>query len=282
MARAAGLRVDFRSRLIAFSALALAVGTGIAGFLLGGAPAHYAPINAAALLLACVVLVPPTGRIRSAGGLATILAALTLLAASLIFGPATEGVHRWLAVGPIVLHIGMLTIPALCVVLATQRLAIALPTVAAAMALVWAQPDTASALALFCAVSFACAADARKGKWLLAVVALAGLLLTVSQPDPLQAVPFVETAIGDAWRAMPWLGALQALALILALVIPPAVLARGAARRTAPALALAGAMTGFALAGLIAAYPQPLVGYGASAVLGYGLALALLQRVADR
>ena len=41
-------------------------------------------------------------------------------------------------------------------------------------------------------------------------------------------------------------------------------------------------MTGFALAGLIAAYPQPLVGYGASAILGYGLALALLQRVAER
>jgi hypothetical protein len=36
-------------------------------------------------------------------------------------------------------------------------------------------------------------------------------------------------------------------------------------------------MAGFTIPSLLGSYPQPLIGYGASAILGYGLGIAALR-----
>ncbi|MFM5929868.1 MAG: hypothetical protein ACKOPQ_03060 [Novosphingobium sp.] len=282
MPRAGDPFVGLRTRLIAVAALAFAVGAGIAGFLIGQAPGTYSALNAAALAVAALLIVLASGAMRKGAETAVILAALALLAASLIFGPDVQGVHRWLAAGPLVVHVGMLVIPSLCVVLNRQPPALAIAAVAALTALIWAQPDAASALAVFCALAAAGLTRRDKGSGALAILALLGLVLTARRPDPLNGLPFVETAIGDAWAAHPLLGLLEIAGLLTAIIAPTAVLARSGRHRLAPALALTGAMSGFAIAGLVGAYPQPLVGYGASAIVGYGLSLALLCMIAER
>jgi hypothetical protein len=269
---------SLQERLGALALLALAVGSGLIAFSLGGAPASYLPVNAGALALAGLVLLIPGERSSLALGTLVLLAAPALIAASLLIGPATMGVHRWIELGGMRLHPGMLLAPALVTVLAFRRDQAALAATALCSALAWLQPDFATALALACGTIFATA-----GRRLVSIehaarlITMAAMVLTSFKPDPLGPVPFVETALSDGLAIHPVLGLVMALTLGLALVLPPWLLTRASADRHLAARGLTGAMIGFTLPALLAAYPQPLVGYGASAILGYGLALAVLR-----
>ncbi|MFM5894007.1 MAG: hypothetical protein ACKOQM_06185, partial [Novosphingobium sp.] len=66
-------------------------------------------------------------------------------------------------------------------------------------------------------------------------------------------------------------------ALALALFAPPWLLTRSSPDRCRAAAALTGAMIGLTIPSLVGSYPQPLIGYGASAILGYGLGIAALR-----
>lgn len=106
-----------------------------------------------------------------------------------------------------------------------------------------------------------------------AAVSLMAVAITSLRPDPLEPVAFVERVVPDAFATNAMLGVLIGAALLFACVAPLFVQpanARGAR-------SFAGVMAGFALASTIGPYPVPLSGYGASSILGYALALALLR-----
>jgi hypothetical protein len=140
---------EWRARWLALAAVAAAIGAGMAGFALGGAPSNYLAINGGALGLLVALLLAP-GQARSAALIpAVTFAAIALLFAALVLGPDLQGVRRWIMLGPVRLHAGMLAIPALVAVLPRQREGLAACAAALCMLAIWAQPDFASALALF-------------------------------------------------------------------------------------------------------------------------------------
>lgn len=267
-----------RERLLACGALAAAVGCGIVSLALGGAPASYSAVNAAALGLAALAVLVPGQRHAAWPGTLVLLAAPVLLATTLLAGPEILGVHRWIAAGPLKLHAGMLLVPALVAVVATRRDWACFAALALCALLAWRQPDFATALALACGLIFATAGrPLQPVERAMRLVTAVAMVLTSFQPDPLQPVRFVETALADGMQISPALGLAMALSLALALVLPPWLLARSDPERQRAARGIIGAMVGFTLPSLLSAYPQPLVGYGASSILGYGIAIAVLR-----
>ncbi|MBN8500625.1 MAG: hypothetical protein J0M19_05690 [Sphingomonadales bacterium] len=266
-------------RWLALAALTAPVCAGAAALALGGAPNAYLTVNLAALAVAWVLMwAPPVPRIAIPAIVSGT--AVALLAASLLLGPETAGVRRWIAVGPLRLHAGMLILPALAVVLPQLPKPFGAAVVAGCAVMIWLQPDLASASALFLGV-MAGSSGLRliPHDIVMRACAAGGLIATSFRPDPLGSVRFVETALSDGWAISPVLGAAMAAALVAAVTIAPQLLIRGAPHLRHSARGLIGAMCGFAGLSLILPYPQPLIGYGASAILGYGLALAVLRQL---
>lgn len=235
-----------------------------------GAPATYLVVNAAALVLAAAFACLPLRMLGSIGLTATGIVLLAILAGSLASGGA-DSVHRWIALGPLQLHAGMLVLPALLIVAARSReLPRTLLLVGSAVVLA-AQPDrgTAVAFALGCA---AIIGKPRKlADYVIGASAAAAVIVTWIRPDHLQPVIYVEYVLAAARQAGGiWL-AVFTLALAGAVVGP-------LYSRTRYSPILTCFWTGLVLASLLGPYPTPFIGYGASPILGYGLALALLGR----
>lgn len=235
------------------SAMILQVAAGLVGAL-------------AALVVAWIVR--PPGRVVGCVLLVMVLAGEAFI---LVTGVSIEGVRRWIALGPIQLHAASLLVP-LAVWTAAQRLdAIAALLLAATLAVLAAQPDAAAVLALTLGIGAVGLIDKTKSRWALAVVAVGAVCAgwALSRPDPLPAVGHVELVVRRSLEASPTLGALALVALI---AVPTAMLWP---RRTPASLALAAAWAGFVLANLIANYPAPVIGAGASPVLGWLLSISL-------
>lgn len=255
------------------SLLAFAVTAGLAHIWFGGGPRHYLAINGVALGIAllAIAFLPPSERPRSA--LLASASAVAILWAPLAIGPETEGISRWIALGPVRLHSGMLAVPVLLALLFHVGERTRIVIISASAAALAMQPDRASALALAGGVAAIAIADGGRASRVATGVSLAALIATMANPDPLAPVPFVEHVLQDAWRANAWAGILLTVVLSAALILP--VLAD---RAFAP---VAAAMAGFAIASLLGPYPTPLIGAGASAILGFGLCVALTPRRTD-
>jgi cell division protein FtsW (lipid II flippase) len=250
--------------------LAVSVIIGIAHMVTGGAPPHFMIINAAALGIALVIIrfAPAVDEGRAPVALAA--AAIAILIFPLLTGPEVAGASRWIGVGPVTLHSGMLMLPILAALLFRLKPAPQVAVVALAAIAVSLQPDRASAMALLAgtgALAFANRSATRAAQMVLAGLAI---WATFAQPDTLQPVRFVENVVSDSWRQNPLVGAILLASLVATLVIPVS-----GNRRLFPVAAI---LAGFTFASLIGAYPVPLVGYGASAILGFGLAIAAARQ----
>jgi hypothetical protein len=186
------------------------------------------------------------------------LLALTLVA------PGDEGVHRWLAVGPVRLNVSAAVLPWIVVVLATAEGAArgrALVLACAAQVIHVAQPDAAQATALACAaLPLVLRRQARATAGVAALLALAAIAWT--RRDPLFPVDHVERVLVIAWARGPlWTAAVGAAAL--ALFVPAMAAANGLG--AAAALYLAGAMS----AACFGHFPVPVLGAGAGPILGW-------------
>lgn len=105
------------ARWIALAAFLVPVASGLLFMALGGAPVHYIAVNTGAAMLVCLALaVAPRGEPGDGFLLTGAIICLMLLAASFA-GPQIDNVQRWIALGPIRLHAGQLTLPALMVIL---------------------------------------------------------------------------------------------------------------------------------------------------------------------
>lgn len=267
-----------RQRLLAFLCVALAVALGLVGFASGGAPNSYIIVNGAGLAVVASVLIPGgPGRTRIVPPLIALLG-LALIVATLFVGPEVEGVQRWIRIGPLTLHAGMLVLPAMIATFVRQRPTVSLPATVICAAVFSLQPDLGSALALFGGLALTMVGRRLAfAEVAMCLIALAAVLATALRPDSLAPVPFVETALIDAWRTSPPLGVAMAAALAMAIILPPRLLVRRNPDLGASARGVIGALGGFAVAPLFGPFPQPLIGYGASPIIGLGLALAVLR-----
>jgi cell division protein FtsW (lipid II flippase) len=206
---------------------------------------------------------------------------LWLLPAGLLAGflsPDLQGVHRWLALGPVQANIAMLFGPAAVVAFAASgdvhplRSWIGLLT---ALALTIAQPDASQAAAL--------AAVGLLAAWLmpgrpaprliLAALAVGGAVWAGLRPDPLAPVPEVEGVIGLAFAQSAPLGVLS-LGLLLMTAASPTLGAAPGYRL--PGLALGVLLIAWSAAPFVGAFPVPFLGIGPSPIIGAWLGVGLL------
>lgn len=259
----------------AASALVAAVASGLLFFGLGGAPRDYLIVNAASLALALAAMFAmPAGRLGGRGAIWIVGLCVAGMGATLVSGFDLDGVRRWLPLGPVRLHAAMLLLPAMLAALPRLPDRWQIVAVTAAAAITVLQPDRASAAAL--AGGFICLHWRRWREPLMAVghgVVALGVLTTSVRPDSLAPVRFVENVVADALATQPIAGLLILGALIAAIMAP--LWRRPPCRDRA--LGTSGAWLGFAAASMVGAYPTPLAGYGAAAILGYGLAIAVLR-----
>ncbi len=266
-------RIDFKL-LGAFAGLSLlATLCGIAAMAMSDISAMRWIPNVAAWTLGAVAALAmarttPSPRLLSG----IVLVALALVAATLA-APGQDGVHRWLAAGPLFVNIAALTLPAAIVAMARlgaeKRLVpIAATGIAAILAI---QPDASQAMAFAFAALVVMLTDKRISALVsvLCIFALAALALL--RPDPLQPVAEVEQIIGLAMAAHPALGW---AAMVSLAAIPLMLLAMRFHDTAARALALY--IAAACVAPLFGWFPVPLVGAGMSFPLGLWLGIGLL------
>lgn len=248
-----------------------------------GLPVDIWGVNVAALVvgsaLTALLMTRPawTGSARVILETAALVAAVVLLTATLAM-PGSEGVRRWLPLGPLQLHMAAALLPPLVVILLEARWVTAVCAATLVLSVLAMQPDAAQAGA-FCAAWIGIAVS-RQETWAKTVIAASLVLATVAivRPDPLEPVAHVEGIVGLAATRHITVGAVA----VLSLVLIPLALARGLPKALGAGLACY--VIGLLLAAWLGHHPVPMLGYGVSPILGYYGALsvaALLGRLAS-
>lgn len=270
-------------RLPAYVVPLLALATAVVSLLslrVAGAPNGIIAIQAGAFVLAALIAAP--GRAASlinAFDARWTMATLLLLAAAVLFaGVEIDGARRWLRIGPVLLHPASLFGGFLLLALARAPGSAPCAVLAGATLLCFGLGnDGAASLAFALGLSGLLLGERRHWKTLLPLCVLAWCLAAWgwSRPDSLAPVPYVEEIVAHTWAAACLLGA--AAAILLALLPLPFLLTAHVAGKRGAGYALAGFWAGLVLAGLFGNYPIPVIGYGASPVIGWVLALRLLS-----
>ncbi|MXO74198.1 hypothetical protein GRI40_03040 [Altererythrobacter aerius] len=158
-----------------------------------GAPSSYPLVNLAALAVG-LIIIPLMRRVPDGAALAAAPAAALI---ALGFGPAIDGVERWLAIGPLRLHALMLTGPMLAVTLQRRGGWTGAAAAGATGLLILAQPDRAASFALVAATAAAGLVRRDRPAMVAFVVTLATGALCMLRADPLEPVQFVEGVAND-------------------------------------------------------------------------------------
>jgi cell division protein FtsW (lipid II flippase) len=268
--------------------IAVAV-VGCAFMALGCVPMATWGLHALALLPALAVGLGAS-RVRRVARVAPLAAAASFLAlAATLVAPGIQGVHRWLDLGPLALQPSAILAPVVVAGLgflaAAGRWAGFAALLAAAQAIHVAQPDAGQAFAVgLGALAAALLAPGRRGvRAAAALLAVAGPIAAALPLDPLAPVRHVEGILAlAAARGL----AFAILARLFVAVLPlPALIGalHAAASRertaTAAAAALGAYEVGAVLATRLGAFPVPVLGFGASHLVGFFLANGLLVAI---
>lgn len=260
----------------AWLAAAAAVAIGCLLLTMLGAPQRMPLVNFAALLVgvAAALLVRALGRAPAGVRDALVLAAALAIPAVALLGAEADGVARWIVIAGLTLQPALILVPLVAIGFAGRPGPARIAAVGVAALGCALQPDLGAAAMLAAAVVAAALVIRAPAAGAGALLALAGVAAAAMRPVGLPPVPFVEQVVPAAFAA----GAIPAaLALIgMAMLFVPVLL-----RRTAPAgvvAAFAGAWLGALLAALLGPYPTPVIGFGGSAILGYLLSVACLDR----
>ena len=244
-----------------------------------GAPQIYTVSNAnAGIAILVGILFVPKARDLQLPAISPIVVSAVILAlfAATFAGPGVGGVHRWIGLGPINLHAGMLLLPTLFVILPGLSARLASGVILVAAALFALQPDFASSFAL-CASTLVCFILTRNRWTFLALLGTCfAVALTLLKTDELAPVSFVETVVQDAFARYPLISIGMILSVAMAAAAPIVSLSSRTAASAARSLGWSACLTGYFLASLIGDYPTPLLGYGVSPIFGFGCACILM------
>lgn len=221
-------------------------------------------------------------RIASTGA---VIAATAALIATL-FVAGIDGVHRWLDVGPLHIHVGSLVLPALIVAIAAIGISRPIGMVAAVVTagVLLAQPDASQLTAFAVAVSILLVRS-RVTPSLRLFAILGAVLLAISgwmRPDPLQPVAEVEQIFAMCAAVSPLLAAIAGLALAAAALTPLSLSSAVDSRGRDAAIALCAYFLAISIAPFFGWFPVPLVGLGMSFPVGWWLGMGLLHAIARR
>ena len=241
-----------------------------------GAPAHYPFVNLAALAVMSAWIAFGRGPHTATSRAILFIACMAFLVSARLIGPGVEAiggerVWRWFPLGPVALNSGLIAIPPLVALAARDSKSGPFYLLAALAAVYW-QPDAAAGFGLtFAAVGIYHVTR----QWLFGLVAALGFFasLVMAVRGELPPQPFVERVLVDA--AMQSVFLAIALALSMAAGFWLTLFAVPLSRHKR--FALAGALFGFAIMAVMNSYPMPLVGYGPSAIIGFGIALGLYR-----
>lgn len=256
-----------------------AVCLGLAYLALAGAPAVYLGVNLGALAVGLAIMSVTARLSPMKGGWSGIevLALAIVLLATAFFGRSVEGAARWFALGPFFVQTSMIVLPAMVILFARGPSLLATAGLCVAAFALALQPDRAMAGVLLAGLTTL--ALLRFDRFVgvgLATAAIA-FVVTLIKPDTLPAVPYVDQILWSAFDVHPlaaaavWIGAV--------LLLAPAVAgwwAEPDAR--APVLVFGAIWLTIILSAALGNYPTPVVGYGASAIIGYLLCLSALPK----
>jgi hypothetical protein len=257
---------------------AVAVGIGVMLQSGGEQALFYVLVNAAAVLVgltlaALLLFCPP--RLERWLALAAAIALLT----TAFVGLEIEGIRRWASLfGAMQLQPAFIVLPLLlCTYARRHRDSWQAAAVAIAALAIAIMPDRAMAMALLMVAAAVWLADRTRASAMVLAGAVAAFGVTLYRPDPLMGVVHVEHVLADGWHSG---------------LVPGAVVTFGALAMLAPlltvgrvALAQQRAIVGFTccwgillIASIVAPFPTPLLGFGASAIIGYCLSIMALRR----
>lgn len=266
--------LPIRPRFLAMVAALIATGLGLAYLAMAGAPARLMAVNALALLIGFAGLALALAAARAArvsAGVVSLALGAALLATSL-FGLSVEGASRWVALAGFVLQPSLIFVPLLLVYCARGRDDLSIAGVMLAVVAMALQPDRAMAGVMLAALAVL-AAHRRDARTLAALtLAALGFAWTLMQADQLPAMPYVDKIVYSSFGVHPLAGLAVAAGLTWMLV--PAVVGRLADPAHGEAYLVFGAVwLAVIAAAMLGNYPTPLVGYGASAIIGYAVSL---------
>jgi hypothetical protein len=232
----------------------------------------------AGVVLYCLArLIPPSLRLSTQ---LIILAAAVATILLPFIGPGMMGVHRWVSLGGFSLQSSAIVVPLIITAvawIARQHSAVSIAGAVLTTIILALQPDAAQAFsfAIACSVLFALHARRQHYRAIGVLLLLAAAATSFTRNDPLPAVPHVEGIFAlVASRGALW--AVFGIAALLLLPLPFIATFARAHDRVALALGVYVGMT--ILASFWGTFPVPVMGYGASPILGYFLALALYDR----
>ncbi|MDM8011816.1 MAG: hypothetical protein QUV08_12725 [Parasphingorhabdus sp.] len=249
---------------------------GLAYLIVSGAPLTMVVVNGGAIVVG--ILLAPSVRLAARATdrvvTATALIGAFLLLGTAIFGYAIEDARRWLLIGPFFIQTSLILLPLIAICFArVQNFRTVLAVCVAAFSMA-AQPDRAVAAMLFVAVVIVGVMRANRLTVSAALFCAMTFAATLLLPDRLPAVPFVDHILWSAFDISLWVGlALWAGCLLL---VCPIAFVQKAERSTLHYVFTSCWLTLIAAAAM-GAYPTPIVGYGASAIIGYFLSLIFLQ-----
>ncbi|MDG2520920.1 FtsW/RodA/SpoVE family cell cycle protein [Caulobacter segnis] len=212
-------------------------------------------------------------RVSTARSAAVMGVGLAAFAATALFGVTMDGATRWIGFGPLLVHTASIGFPFVVWAFALRPATLLTAALCAGIAAVLAiQPDGGAAVAFALATAVRLAAYRGRLDMAAAAVAIVAAAWAWTRPDSLPAVSYVEEVVFAAFMAAPPVGLFAGLMLAL---LPAPFVFLGLKQNVAPALTLGGLWAGFVLASVFGNYPAPVIGYGASPLLGWGFSLGL-------
>jgi hypothetical protein len=216
---------------------------------------------------------PPASRTRTLG---VAVASIVTIAAPFAFA-GMLGVHRWVSIGGLRLHAAAIVAPLIIGCVAAAAFTSAAAIAITATIIIALQPDAAQAtsLAAACAVVLAYSRTTQTRERIVAIALLCvAAAVAFLRRDPLPPVAHVEEIFGIvAAKGLAW----AALATIALALLPLPFLAAWREHRAPLALALGVYIALTLLAPAWGTFPVPVMGYGASPIVGYFVALALTR-----
>lgn len=249
---------------------------GLAYLLVSGAPLTKVLVNGGAIVVGILLALSLRLSARATDSVVTAIALIGafILFGTAIFGYAIEDARRWLLIGPFFIQTSLILLPLIAVCFARVqnfRTTVAILVAAIAMA---AQPDRAMAAMLFVAVAIVGMMRPNRLTVSAAVFCAMTFATTLLLLDRLPAVPFVDNILWTAFDDSLWVG-LALWAGCLLLVCPIIFVPKE--ERIITHYVFASCWATLIAAAAVGAYPTPIVGYGASAIIGYFLSLIFLQ-----